>query len=159
METRWRAQDLRSPDASPQAPPPHLRICWAVEPSRSPLLGPASGPAPVPPGEAAAAIATGEAEDSGAWARAGAGTRAQVTAPWPSRTRPERTRLRFLRLRELGSFPEPLPGLHTCLGVTRATGSPPPPACSRFRPPRPAPRADGGPRTRQPMGFSGFASS
>lgn len=120
---------------SPRAPPPHLRICLAVEPSLSPLLGPPSGPAPGRAVAAAATVAGEEAEDSGAEAGAEAGTWAQVMVPWPSRTRPERTGLHLLPLRALGSFPEPLPGLHTCLGVTRKTASTPLPAPPRQLPP------------------------
>lgn len=155
-----RPRNLAAPDAAPQgpplepappagyaprAPPPHLRICWAGEPSRSRQLRPGSGPAP---GQAAAAAvaAREEAEDSA--------TRAQATTPWPSRARPERTGRHLLPRRARSSFPAPLPGLHTCLRVTTTTASLPPALLSQ---PQPAFKADQSWRTPQPIDFLGFA--
>lgn len=108
--------------------PIHLRICWAAEPSRSPRLEPGSGPAP----GWTVAVAGGEAEAEASGSQAGVW--AQGRAPWPS------TRLggrRFPRLRVLGGFWDQLLALHTCLGFTRAPGSPsplpPPAAATRLR--------------------------
>lgn len=61
----------------PSAPPPHLRICWAIVPSRSPPLGRGSGPASGQAGAARTAAARGAG---------GSGARAQTWTPWPSRT-------------------------------------------------------------------------
>lgn len=121
----------------PWAPPPHLRICWAVGPSRSHPHEPGSGPDPAT--TVTAAVAGVKAEGSGARA----GTRGQAVAPWPSRTQP-----RFLPGRAQGSSQEPLPGLHTCLGVTRETARPSAPSSGALVP---------SPKPEQPMGFSEFA--
>ena len=144
---------------SPRAPPPHLRICWAIEPSLCPRLGLAWGPAPGPAVAAAAAIAGKEAEDGGAWV--GARTRAQVMAPWPSRTRPERTGAVLPPAARAGQLPGAASGTAHVPRRNQGNGDPPPPATHPLplQLPRPAPRTTEARGLGSQWAFRGLPSS